>query len=106
MSSVPASASAASLDMEGMGMGMEACKISMIWNWYTTINAYMSKTSYLFLITQLTDAAGFISQSWQTTSSCMFAGSYIGVICLVTSLEFLRRVQREYDGYLRTTREP
>ena len=30
----------------------------------------------------------------------MFAGSCIGVICLVISLEFLRRVQREYDGYL------
>ena len=27
----------------------------------------------------------------------MFAGSCIGVICLVISLEFLRRVQREYD---------
>ena len=31
----------------------------------------------------------------------MFAGSCIGVICLVISLEFLRRVQREYDGYIR-----
>lgn len=31
----------------------------------------------------------------------MFAGSCIGVICLVISLEFLRRVQREYDGYVR-----
>ena len=29
----------------------------------------------------------------------MFAGSCIGVICLVISLEFLRRVQREYDGW-------
>ena len=27
----------------------------------------------------------------------MFAGSCIGVICLVLSLEFLRRVAREYD---------
>lgn len=31
----------------------------------------------------------------------MFAGSCIGVICLVISLEFLRRVQREYDGHVR-----
>ncbi|KAL8997786.1 MAG: hypothetical protein Q9169_003035 [Polycauliona sp. 2 TL-2023] len=29
-----------------------------------------------------------------------FAGSCIGVICLVISLEFLRRLQREYDAYL------
>lgn len=31
----------------------------------------------------------------------MFAGSCIGVIFLVISLEFLRRLQREYDAYLR-----
>jgi copper transporter 1 len=30
----------------------------------------------------------------------MFAGSCIGVIFLVISLEFLRRVGREYDAYL------
>lgn len=30
----------------------------------------------------------------------MFAGSCIGVICLVISLEFLRRVQREYDAFI------
>lgn len=30
----------------------------------------------------------------------MFAGSCIGVICLVISLEFLRRVGREYDSYI------
>ncbi|KAL8655190.1 MAG: hypothetical protein Q9226_003150 [Calogaya cf. arnoldii] len=29
-----------------------------------------------------------------------FAGSCIGVICLVIALEFLRRLQREYDTYL------
>ncbi|KAL8888059.1 MAG: hypothetical protein Q9215_004439 [Flavoplaca cf. flavocitrina] len=29
-----------------------------------------------------------------------FAGSCIGVICLVICLEFLRRLQREYDAYL------
>ena len=31
----------------------------------------------------------------------MFAGSCIGVICLVISLEFLRRTQREYDALVR-----
>jgi len=31
----------------------------------------------------------------------MFAGSCIGVICLVMSLEFLRRLQREHDKYIR-----
>ena len=30
----------------------------------------------------------------------MFAGSCIGVICLVVSLEFLRRLGKEYDQYL------
>jgi solute carrier family 31 (copper transporter), member 1 len=30
----------------------------------------------------------------------MFGGSCIGVICLVCSLEFLRRVGKEYDRYL------
>lgn len=30
----------------------------------------------------------------------MFAGSCIGVICLVLSLEFLRRVAREYDAFI------
>lgn len=30
----------------------------------------------------------------------MFAGSCIGVICLVVSLEFLRRLGREYDRYI------
>lgn len=30
----------------------------------------------------------------------MFAGSCIGVVCLVISLEFLRRAGREYDSYI------
>ncbi|KAJ5468187.1 hypothetical protein N7475_005939 [Penicillium sp. IBT 31633x] len=30
----------------------------------------------------------------------MFAGSCIGVICLVLSLEFLRRLGREYDSFI------
>jgi solute carrier family 31 (copper transporter), member 1 len=43
---------------------------------------------------------GFISRTWRITSTGMFAGSCIGVICLVFSLEFLRRLGKEYDKYL------
>ena len=53
----------------------------MLWNWNTV------------------DAC-FISSTWRITSDGMFAGSCIGVICLVMCLEALRRLQREYDAYL------
>ncbi|OAG34082.1 hypothetical protein AYO21_11776 [Fonsecaea monophora] len=43
----------------------------------------------------------FISKSWQVSSDGIFALSCIGVILLVISLEFLRRVQREYDSWIR-----
>lgn len=43
---------------------------------------------------------GFISTSWRITSNGMFAGTCIGVILLVMSLEFLRRLMREYDAYV------
>lgn len=38
----------------------------------------------------------------------MFAGSCIGVICLVCALEFLRRLSREYDRYIvsKATKSP
>ncbi|EAW11386.1 high-affinity Cu transporter CTR3 [Aspergillus clavatus NRRL 1] len=68
--------------MGGMGgMGGNACKISMLWNWYTIDSC-------------------FIARSWRITSNGMFAGSCIGVICLVLCLEFLRRVGREYDAFI------
>lgn len=54
----------------------------MLWNWYTV------------------DAC-FLSRTWRITSRGMFAESCIGVIFLVISLEFLRRMQREYDSYIR-----
>ncbi|RMZ82785.1 hypothetical protein DV738_g1623, partial [Chaetothyriales sp. CBS 135597] len=73
------STSTASMSMDGM---MGECKINMLWNWYTI------------------DAC-FLSSSWRITSAGMFAGSCIGVICLVITLEFLRRVQREYDAFTR-----
>lgn len=47
-----------------------------------------------------TDNAGFIAKSWHITSHGMFAGSYIGVILLVMSLELLRRLGKEYDRYI------
>ncbi len=53
----------------------------MLWNWYTVDSC-------------------FISSTWRITSKGKFAGSCIGVICLVICLEFLRRLQREYDAYL------
>lgn len=42
----------------------------------------------------------FIAKSWHVTSRGMFAGSCIGVICLVIALEFLRRLSKEYDRFL------
>ena len=53
----------------------------MLWNWYTI------------------DAC-FLSSTWHVRSAGAFAGSCIGVIFLVISLEFLRRAQREFDRYL------
>ena len=52
------------------------------------------------MIPILTSAIGFLSSSWYITSKGMFAGSCIGVILLVFSLEFLRRVGKEYDRYI------
>ncbi|KAJ5773459.1 Exosome complex component ski6 [Penicillium paradoxum] len=53
----------------------------MLWNWYTIDACFLAKT-------------------WHITSRGMFAGSCIGVICLVCSLEFLRRLGREYDTFI------
>ncbi|KAJ5500183.1 Ctr copper transporter [Penicillium expansum] len=53
----------------------------MLWNWYTV------------------DAC-FLANSWHIKSRGMFAGSCIGVICLVLSLELLRRLGREYDSFI------
>ncbi|KAJ5095708.1 hypothetical protein NUU61_005064 [Penicillium alfredii] len=70
------------MDMGGMDMGGgSSCQISMLWNWNTI------------------DAC-FLSTSWHIRSRGMFAGSCIGVICLVLCLEFLRRVSREYDAFI------
>ena len=67
--------------MHGMHGGGSSCVISMLWNWHV-MNAC------------------FISSSWRITSRGMFVGSCIGVILLVMTLEFLRRVGSEFDRYL------
>ncbi|KAH9906981.1 Ctr-domain-containing protein [Xylariomycetidae sp. FL2044] len=79
-----ASSTGMSMDMGGMGGmggGSHACKISMLWNWYTIDSC-------------------FLASSWHITSRGMFAGSCIGVILLTMSLEFLRRSVKEFDRYL------
>jgi len=48
----------------------------------------------------LTIPVGFISPTWKITSKGMFAGSCIGVVLLVMTLEALRRASREYDSYI------
>jgi copper transporter 1 len=59
----------------------------MLWNW-NTVNAC------------------FISSTWHVRSKGGFAGSCIGVICLVILLEGLKRLQRGYDrSIIRKERE-
>ncbi|KAF2195179.1 Ctr-domain-containing protein [Zopfia rhizophila CBS 207.26] len=77
---MPTSTAAMSGGHGGMSMG-GSCKISMLWNWYTIDSC-------------------FLARSWHVTSKGMFAGSCIGVILLVISLEFLRRAGKEYDRYI------
>ncbi|KAI6769553.1 hypothetical protein HG530_004182 [Fusarium avenaceum] len=77
---MPASTASAAMDMDHGGMG-GGCKISMLWNWNTVDSC-------------------FIASSWHITSKGMFAGSCIGVILLVMSLELLRRSVKEWDRYL------
>ncbi|KAJ4290079.1 hypothetical protein N0V88_006585 [Collariella sp. IMI 366227] len=64
----------------GGGSG-PACKISMLWNWYTI------------------DAC-FLSSSWHITSHGAFAATCIGVILMVIVLEGLRRLGKEYDEHI------
>ncbi|KAF7718390.1 Uncharacterized protein PECH_008395 [Penicillium ucsense] len=64
--------------MDGMDL---SCRISMLWNWFTI------------------DAC-FLSSTWHIRSKGAFAGSCIGVILLVISLEFLRRLGREFDAFI------
>ncbi|WVF68299.1 hypothetical protein IAT40_003064 [Kwoniella sp. CBS 6097] len=63
-----------------MDMG-PACKISMLWNWNTV------------------DAC-FLASTWHVRSKGGFAGTIIGIFLLCISIEFVRRVGREYDRRL------
>lgn len=58
-----------------------ACKISMLWNWYTVDTC-------------------FIAKSWHVRSRGGFAGSCIGVFFLVVALQWLHRFCRELDAAL------
>ncbi|KAJ5639582.1 uncharacterized protein N7484_007444 [Penicillium longicatenatum] len=80
-STATSSAATSSSSTSSMDMGGSSCKISMLWNWNTVDSC-------------------FIAESWHITSKGMFAGSCIGVICLVICLEFLRRLGKEYDRFL------
>ncbi|KAH8702472.1 Ctr copper transporter family-domain-containing protein [Talaromyces proteolyticus] len=79
--SAASSAMTSMSSMSSMDMGTGSCKVSMLWNWDTIDTC-------------------FISKSWHITSHGMFAGSCIGVILLVMTLEFLRRLSKEYDRYI------
>ncbi|KAH7319126.1 Ctr copper transporter family-domain-containing protein [Rhexocercosporidium sp. MPI-PUGE-AT-0058] len=69
------------MDHSSMGESGSTCVVSMLWNWNTIDSC-------------------FISSSWQIKSTSMFAGSCIGVIFLVMSLELLRRLAKEYDRHI------
>ena len=53
----------------------------MFWNWYTVDTC-------------------FLSSSWRISSHAGFLGACAAVIALVVLLEFLRRLQRNYDRYI------
>ncbi|KAM0333980.1 hypothetical protein ACHAQA_000998 [Verticillium albo-atrum] len=57
------------------------CKVSMLWNWYTIDSC-------------------FLAESWHVTNNGSFAASCIGVALLTVTLEFVRRLGKEYDALL------
>lgn len=59
-----------------------ACKISMLWNWYTV------------------DAC-FISETWHITSKGMFGGSCVGVFFFVFAYQWISRVSKEFDALVK-----
>ncbi|KAK0118799.1 Copper Transporter integral membrane protein that functions in high affinity copper transport [Cadophora gregata] len=82
MSSTATGAAASASTTAAMAMDMGgSCKISMLWNWNTVDSC-------------------FIARSWHITSEGMFAGCCVGVILLVMSFEFLRRLGKEYDRFI------
>lgn len=62
-----------------MGSSPEhACKISMLWNWYTIDSC-------------------FIARGWHVRTKGMFAGTCIGVFLMVFFSQWLARVAKEFD---------
>jgi copper transporter 1 len=55
----------------------------MYWNWYTVESC-------------------FLHESWYITTRSKFTATCFGVIFLVIALEFVRRLQREYDKLIYT----
>jgi copper transporter 1 len=53
----------------------------MLWNW-NTVDVCL------------------LARSWKIKSHAMFAGSCLGVVCLVLLLYLIRRLQKEYELYL------
>jgi len=68
----------------------------MLWNWNTVDSCEHIRRSRL----QSTDITGFISESWRINSNGIFVASCLGVILLVMSLEFLRRMAKIYNSYI------
>ncbi|GAA6041435.1 hypothetical protein JCM8097_005249 [Rhodosporidiobolus ruineniae] len=66
----------------GSGTADHACKINMLWNWYTI------------------DAC-FLSEQWHVRSIGGYVGTLIGVFLMVVALEGVRRLGREYDRSIR-----
>ncbi|OTA99434.1 hypothetical protein M426DRAFT_16458 [Hypoxylon sp. CI-4A] len=57
------------------------CTHAMTWNWNTV-------------------GTCFLAESWRVENEGSFAASCIGVFVLVICLEFLRRLGKEYDGFI------
>lgn len=73
----------------------------MLWNWNTIDSCEpFPPTISPSPSTPTKQEKGFLSSTWHITSTSEFAGSCIGVICLVLILEFLRRIGREYDAFI------
>ncbi|SCV04682.1 LANO_0G11716g1_1 [Lachancea nothofagi CBS 11611] len=66
------------MTMGGDSSSAKACKISMLWNWYTIDTC-------------------FIAKSWKNDTRGKFAGSCIGCFLLVLIAQWLNRVSRQFD---------
>ncbi|KKK12679.1 hypothetical protein ARAM_003363 [Aspergillus rambellii] len=81
-SAASATSTSSSHDMSSMSMGgssnSSSCSVDMLWNW------------------NVIDTC-FLSSSWHVTTQGMFAVSCIGAALLGVSLEFLRRVSKDYE---------